>query len=139
MAGPGRGGDALNAGGKRAPPFYDPDFSTLATPALIVIGDKDYDMVGLTDCGPIWQADPFFLSPGQKDLLTIKGAQHSLGGIQNWDAGDKEHENPLILGMVQRMTWAYLRSQLYKGDTSWEEARMAINRTQLGGPTKVES
>ncbi|KAH8896572.1 alpha/beta-hydrolase [Thozetella sp. PMI_491] len=139
MAGPGRGGDALNEGGKRALAFYGPDFSTMTTPAMVVTGDEDHDMAGLTDCGPIWQADPFLLSMGPKDLLTIKGAQHSLGGIQNWDSGEKDHENPLNLGIVQRMTWAYLRSQLYDGDTSYEEALTALRSPALESQAKVEN
>ncbi len=64
------------------------------------------NMADLTDCGPMWQADPFLLFAGRKDLLAIKGVKHNLGGIQNWDAGDKEDENPQSLGLVQRMTWS---------------------------------
>lgn len=117
-------------------PFYGVDFGTMASPALVVYGDED---VGphLTVRGADWHADPFTLAPGAKDLLTLKGAKHGLGGISGWDAGETLDESPERLAVVQRMTWAYLRSQLCEGDPAWTGACKAFEG--LDGQGTVES
>ncbi|KAJ7920838.1 Alpha/Beta hydrolase protein [Mycena leptocephala] len=60
------------------------------------------------------------------DLFIMKGAKHGLGGISGWDAGETMDESPERLAAVQRMTWAYLKSQLYDGDKVWFEACKAM-------------
>lgn len=67
----------------------------------------------------------------------LKGAEHGLGGISGWDTAECDDSSPARLAVVQRMTWAYLRSQLYEGDTVWAEACEAFQR--LEGQGKVES
>ena len=135
LAGIGNGGADLSDSGKKLIPFYSPDFSTMATPALVVYGDEDDNPLS-TVRGASWHADPYTLAPAPKALLTLKGAKHGLGGISGWDAGETADESPERLAVVQRMTWAYLRSQLYEGDGAWAEARKAFEALEEHGTIK---
>ncbi|KAI0884190.1 alpha/beta-hydrolase [Annulohypoxylon maeteangense] len=125
LTGTGKAGDNLSEMGRRMVPFYGPDYDEMHTPALIVCGDEDVSP-HFTPRGADWHADPYFLSPGPKDLLWIKGAKHGLGGVSGWDAKETEDEGPQRLAAVQRLTTAYLRSALYPGDGAWEEAVKAL-------------
>ncbi|KAF3172284.1 hypothetical protein TWF225_010386 [Orbilia oligospora] len=125
LAGIGGSGENLSENGKGMIPFYGAEFSKMSTPALVVYGDDDASP-HLTTRGADWHADPYHEAPGPKDLLTLFGAKHGLGGISGWDAGETLDESPELLGIVQRMTWAYLRSQLFEGDTAWEDACKAL-------------
>lgn len=136
MAGIGNGGEDMSENGKKMIPFYGPDFSTMTTPALTVYGDEDVSP-HLSNRGADWHADTYALAPGPKDLLMVNGAKHGLGGVSGWDAGETLDESPERLGIVQRMTWAYLKSQLYEEDGSWKEACKALG--SLEGQGKVES
>ena len=137
LAGIGNGGADLSDFGKTTlVPFYSPNFSKMATPALVVCGDEDVSP-HLTVRGADWHADAYALAPGPKDLLTLKGAKHVLGGVSGWDAAETLDESPERLAVVQRMTWAYLTSQLYEGDGAWAEACKALEG--LDGQGKVES
>ena len=136
LAGIGNSGEDISDFGKKMVPFYDPDFSTMASPALVVYGDEDISPE-MTSRGADWHADSYTFAPGPKDLLTLKGAKHGLGGVSGWDAGETLDESPERLVVVQRMTWAYLRSQLYEGDVAWAEACKAFEG--LEGEGKVES
>jgi pimeloyl-ACP methyl ester carboxylesterase len=126
LAGTGKGGEDLSEMGRTAlVPFYGPDFSTMRTPTLVVYGDED---VGphLTVRDATWHADPYMLAPGSKDLLTVKGGKHGLGGISGWDVAETLDESPQMLTMVLRMISAYFRSQLLERDQSWNEAIEAL-------------
>ncbi|CAJ2505582.1 Uu.00g129760.m01.CDS01 [Anthostomella pinea] len=127
LAGPGNGGSDLSEFGRsQLVPFYGPDFSTMTTPALVVCGDED---VGphLTVRGMDWHADSYRLAPGPKALFMLKSGKHCLGGISGWDAKESaDEESPERLAAVQRMTWAYLMSQLYDGNKAWDEACEAL-------------
>lgn len=136
LAGIGNGGADISDLGKKLVPFYDADFSNMATPALVVYGDEDVSP-HLTIRGADWHADSYALSPGPKDLLTLKGAKHGLGGISGWDAVETLDQSPERLAVVQRMTWAYLRSQLYERDRAWAEGCKAFRG--LVGQGMVES
>ncbi|GAA3063121.1 hypothetical protein GCM10020254_03810 [Streptomyces goshikiensis] len=59
-------------------PFMRPSFETMTAPALIVAGDNDRSR--LSTRGPDWFTDPYVYSPAPKSLLTLFGAEHSLGG-----------------------------------------------------------
>ncbi|KAK7937965.1 alpha/beta-hydrolase [Apiospora aurea] len=106
-------------------PFYGPDFTKLNAPTLVVAGDSGTSM-HLTTRGSEFHMDAYTLAPGPKDLLTLKGGLHCLGGVDGWDAVGTPDTDPQRLGTVQRMTWAYLRSQLYEGDTAWADACEAL-------------
>ena len=136
LAGIGNGGADISDFGKKLVPFYGANFSTMATPALVVYGDEDISP-HLTIRGADWHADSYALAPGPKDLLTLKGAKHGLGGISGWDAGETLDESPERLAVVQRMTWSYLMSQFYDGDGAWVEACKVLKG--LEGQGQVES
>jgi len=122
LAAPGRGGDALSEVAASEYSFFlTMDFSAMTTPALVVAGDKDAS-AHLTVRGPGWHADPYLLSPGPKSLLTLFGAEHGLGGVAGYDAAETTDENPQRVAAVARLTWAYLRSELYPGDSAWSAA-----------------
>lgn len=121
LGGTGSGADVSDVGKTRLVPFYGADFSTMKTPALVVYGDEDVSP-HLTVRGADWHADPYSLAPGPKDLLTLAGAKHGLGGVSGWDTAEADDESPERLAVVQRMTWAYLRSQMYQDDPAWTEA-----------------
>ncbi|MFK8844098.1 alpha/beta hydrolase family protein [Streptomyces sp. Ac-502] len=126
LAAPGSGGDALTEAMAEALPFLaGMDFSGMTTPALVVAGDKD-DSSHLTVQGPDWHADPYVLSPGPKSLLTLFGAEHGLGGVSGYDVAETTDESPDRVSAVQRLTLAYLRTQLYPGDSAWESACDAL-------------
>ncbi|MFI5935519.1 alpha/beta hydrolase family protein [Actinoplanes sp. NPDC051494] len=129
LATAGAGGAGLTAFAAENFPFLNPDFTTMTTPALVVAGDRDDSP--LTVRGPEWMADPYHLSPGPKSLLTLYGAEHSLGGIAGYEVRETTDEHPARVALIQRVTWAYLRSALYPGDDSWARA--------AAGPGRVES
>ena len=126
LAAPGRGGDAVTESVAENWPFLaTPDFSEMATPTLVVAGDKDAS-AHLTVSGPDWHADPYVLSPGPKSLLTLFDAEHGLGGISGYDVAETTDESPARVSVVQRLTWAYLRTALHPGDSAWQVARDAL-------------
>lgn len=124
LAAGGRGGDDLSAFAREHLPYLNSSFDTLLVPTLVVAGDADRSP--LTVRGPDWFADPFHLSPGAKALLTLFGGEHMLGGISGYEAAETTDENPERVALVQRMTAAFLRSELVPGDRSWEEACGAL-------------
>ncbi|MBF6296889.1 alpha/beta fold hydrolase [Nocardia amamiensis] len=126
LAAPGRGGDALTEFVIENYSFFSTmDFSEMTTPALVVAGDKDTS-AHLTVRGADWHADPYFLSPGPKSLLTLFDAEHGLGGISGYDVAETTDENPERVAAVGRLTWAYLRTELYPGDSAWQVACDAL-------------
>ncbi|MFJ2191150.1 alpha/beta hydrolase family protein [Kitasatospora sp. NPDC087861] len=126
LAAPGSGGDALTTSVAENHPFLlTTDFSRMTTPTLVVAGDQD-SSAHLTVRGPDWHADPYVLSPGPKSLLTLFDAEHGLGGISGYDAAETTDENPRRVAAVQRLTWAYLRTELHPGDPAWQAARQTL-------------
>lgn len=122
LAAPGRGGDAVTEFVAENYTFFlSTDFSAMTTPALVVAGEKDAS-THLTVRGPEWHTDPYFLSPGRKTLLTLIDAEHGLGGVSGYDVAETTDENPERVAAVRRLTWAYLRSELYPGDSAWQVA-----------------
>ncbi|GAA2793700.1 alpha/beta hydrolase family protein [Saccharopolyspora taberi] len=117
LATAGRGGADLTPFAAENFPFMNPDFADMTTPALVVAGDRDD--LPLTVRGPDWTADPYFLSPGGKSLLTVFGAEHSLGGIPGYEARETTDDSPERVALVQRVTWAYLRHALGVEGASW--------------------
>ncbi len=125
LAAPGNGGDSLSDHARVNYTSMNPDFSTMTTPTLVVVGDADVNP-HLTLRGAAWHVDPFTHGPGARDLLTLVGGKHGLGGIGGYDAKETDDESAERLAVTQRMTWAYLRSALYEGDDSWEKACTAL-------------
>ncbi|WP_145948204.1 alpha/beta fold hydrolase [Paenibacillus sp. Y412MC10] len=120
LATTGKGGADLSPFAAEHFPFMNPSFADMNTPALVVAGDEDQSM--LSTRGPDWFTDPYFLSPGSKSLLTLFGGQHSLGGITGYNATETTDESPERVALLQRITWAYLRSALGLDHSSWAAA-----------------
>ncbi|WP_020101073.1 hypothetical protein [Mycobacterium sp. 360MFTsu5.1] len=103
-------------------PFMNPAFEHMATPALIVAGDADQSP--LSTRGPDWWLDAYRQSPGSKELLTLFGADHALGGIHAYGTVPQSaSDNPPSVALVQRITTAYLRTALHVDETSWPAAQ----------------
>lgn len=120
----GRGGDALSAFAVEHFPHLNQSYAELTTPTLVVAGDHDNSP--LTVLGPEWFTDAYTLSPGADWLVTLFGGEHMLGGISGYLVTETTDENPERVASVQRLTWAYLRSAFYPGDTSWAAARAVL-------------
>ena len=127
LAAPGRGGDALTEHTAQNWPFFDTtDFSAMTKPALVVAGDNDPSPY-LTVAGPSWHMDPYRLAPAPKSLLVLHGGEHGLGGVSGWDAAETTDEDPARVAIVQRLTWAYLRSQFDQDQTAWHDAQDVVS------------
>ncbi|HWC79628.1 MAG TPA: chlorophyllase [Pseudonocardiaceae bacterium] len=124
LATAGTGGADLTPFAAEHFPFMNPSFAHLTTPALVVAGDKDDSPLSVR--GPDWITDPYFLSPGSKSLLTLFGAEHSLGGIPGYEAKETTDENPERLALLQRTTTAYLRDGLDIDHAEWPAVRAEL-------------
>ncbi|UPK68149.1 alpha/beta hydrolase family protein [Chitinophaga filiformis] len=120
----GRGGEDLTPFAAEHFPFMNPSYAEMTTPTLVVWGDKDDSFLSVR--GPEWFTDAYTLSTGPKALLTLFGGEHLLGGISGYLVTETSDENPARVATVQQLTWAYLRSQLYPGDTAWPAACAAL-------------
>jgi pimeloyl-ACP methyl ester carboxylesterase len=132
LATTGAGGADLSPFAAEHFPFMNPSFAEMTTPALVVAGDKDQSALSVR--GPDWFTDPYSLSPAPKSLLTLADAEHSLGGITGYNVTETTDESPERVALIQRLTWAYLRSALYRGDPSWPaaSAELASGAGHLG-------
>jgi len=133
----GRGGADLTPYAREHFPFMNPIFENMTTPALVVAGDRDH-VSALSVRGPDWLTDAYFLSPGDKSLLTMFGAEHSFGGISGYDVKETTDENPERVALIQRLTWAYLRDALDIEDSIWSAARTALSES-TNPPGRIES
>lgn len=120
LAAPGRGGDDLTPFAAEHLPFMNPTFAQMTTPTLVIAGDHDQSAISVR--GPDWWADPYHLSPAPKSLLTLFGAEHSFGGIVGYEVKETTDESPERVALIQRLTWAYLRSALGLDEASWSAA-----------------
>lgn len=124
LATTGIGGDALTPFAAENFSFMSPDFDRLTTPALVVAGDHDQSL--LSTRGPDWFTDVYRYSPGAQSLLTLFGAEHSLGGIHAYGAKDTTDESPERVALIQKASWAYLRSALGIDDREWKQVRTEL-------------
>jgi predicted dienelactone hydrolase len=123
-------GDGLTEVVRENYPFMlTSDFTQMTTPALVVAGDKD-GSEHLTVNGPEWHADPYHLSPGRKDLLTLFGAEHGFGGVSGYDVAETTDESPERVAAVQQLTTAYLRGQLL-GTDDWQQAQATLTNGRV--------
>jgi len=128
----GRGGADLTPFAAEHFPFMNPSYAEMTTPTLVVWGDKDDSFLSVR--GPEWFTDAYTLSTGPKSLLTLFGGEHLLGGISGYLVTETSDENPERVKAVQRLSWAYLRSQLYPEDTAWSiaSAELMENPNPIG-------
>jgi dienelactone hydrolase len=127
LATAGKGGADLTPFAAEHFPFMNPGFAHMTTPALVIAGDRDDSPLSVR--GPEWMADPYFLSPGDKSLLTLFGAEHSLGGIAGYEVRETTDESPARVALIQQVTWAYLRHALGIEDTSWASVQKALSES----------
>ena len=124
FAATGLGGDDLHPFAQANFPFMRPSFDELSTPTLVVAGD--HDQSSMSSRGPDWFTDAYTHSPGATDLITLRGAEHSLGGIVGYEVAETTDESPERVAVIQRMSTAYLRAALHVDDQSWPAARVAF-------------
>lgn len=127
LATTGSGGADLTPFAAEHFPFMNPSFANMSTPALVVAGDHDQSL--LSTRGPDWFTDPYVLSPGEKSLLTLFGAEHSLGGISGYEVKETTDENPERVKLLQKLTVAYLRTALGLDASSWPSAQAALKES----------
>jgi dienelactone hydrolase len=127
LATPGTGGADLTPFAAENFSFMNPDFTRMTTPTLVVAGDKDQSLLSVR--GPEWFTDAYALSPGAKSLLTLFGAEHSLGGISGYTVTETTDESPERVALIQRLTWSFLRSALYPADPGWSAASAELARS----------
>jgi hypothetical protein len=113
----GTGGENLTPFAAENFSFMNPSFAEMATPALIVAGD--HDQSPLSTRGPDWWTDAYTLSPGEKGLLTLFNAEHSMGGISGYSVTETTDEDPARVAFIQRASTAYLRTALEIDEASW--------------------
>jgi dienelactone hydrolase len=133
----GTGGADLTPFAAEMFPFMNPSFDAMNTPALITAGDHDQSPLSVR--GPDWWTDAYRLSPGEKSLLTLSGAEHSQGGIHAYGGiPETPAESPALVALVQRATTAYLRCTLKPEDHEWSQVRAAL-QADLGPLGRLES
>jgi Alpha/beta hydrolase family len=110
------------------------DFSNMTGQALVVAGDKDLNVMFSDRLSYRW--DAYTYAPGPSTLLTFFGAGHMFGGIDGYDTAETTDLNPVRVATLRALVWAYLRSQLYPGDTAWADAVGALEGDAIA---KVES
>ncbi len=136
LAAPGRGGEDLTDDCATRFPFFDVDFSAMTNKALVVCGDQDDPH--FTPRGPEWHADAFYdATRADRDLLTLHGVGHGLGGIAGLDAKETETEAPDVLEALKRLTLAWLRTALGVDPEAWKASCAVLERyaSTLGGVT----
>lgn len=120
--------ETSSAAAARGPALRYADFSNMRGTTLLVAGDKDINPGFSTRVSYRW--DAYTHSPGgNKTLLTLFGAEHIFGGISGYDAVETSDENPERVATLRALIWAYLRSQLYPGDTAWCDAAQALTNS----------
>lgn len=125
LAAPGKGEDLAAFATEHYPVLKTTSFATMTTPALVVVGDNDWN-AAFSDRKD-WRADAYFRSPGPKSLLTLFGAEHGLGGVGTYDAAETTDEDPERVATLRALVWAYLRTALYPGDSAWTDATTALH------------
>ena len=110
-------GDTLTPFAAENLPFMRPDFSTMATPALVIAGGKDQSQ--LSTRGPDWFTDAYHLSPAPKSLLTIADTEHTMGGIAGESVAETTDEDPARVVLLADAISAYLRAALGLDGAEW--------------------
>ncbi|PWY81860.1 platelet-activating factor acetylhydrolase plasma/intracellular [Aspergillus heteromorphus CBS 117.55] len=118
--------------------FTDYSLRDMATPTLVVVGDNDASG-HLTTRGAAWHMDGYYTSQGPKALLTLVGGKHGLGGVSGYDTAEAaDDESPERLAVVQRLSWAYLRTVFDIQDEAWNEACRALEGLPALGKVEVK-
>jgi hypothetical protein len=72
--------------------------------------------------------------PGRKSLLTLSGAEHSLGGITGYTVAVTTDESPERVDLLARVSAAYMRDVLGIDGADWsaEQKALADDASPLG-------
>jgi dienelactone hydrolase len=124
LATTGIGGEDLTPFAQQNFAFMSPDFDRLETPTLVVAGDHDQSL--LSTRGPDWFTDVYRLSPGAQSLVTLFGAEHSLGGIQAYGSTSTTDESPERVDLVRRTSTAFLLQALGVDAVAWDEVVASV-------------
>nr|BBH86427.1 hypothetical protein KTC_11780 [Thermosporothrix sp. COM3] len=108
----GAGSDHLSATATQYACLRTACFAQMATPTLVVMSNKDHKLQ-LTSREADYFADPYFLSPGPKNLLALFGGKHILSDITGYDAAETTDENPERVATIQQLTLAYLQGRYF--------------------------
>ncbi|GGD27826.1 alpha/beta hydrolase family protein [Hyunsoonleella pacifica] len=128
--GNGNGGKDLSKIANENYPFLkNSNFTTMKTNTLVIAGDNDISTY-LSIREADWATDPYFLSPRPKALVTVFGGEHLLGGLSGYDAAETTDENPERVSFIQKLTTAYLKSQLYHKNRDWEHIKTELSLTE---------
>ena len=120
----GTGGDDLTPFAAEHFSFMNPNFAQMAAPALLVAGDEDKSP--LSTRGPDWWTDAYTLSPASKSLLTLFGAEHTMGGIAGYSTHETTDWSLERIALIQQATTAYLGSALNLQNEAWSQVRAAL-------------
>jgi dienelactone hydrolase len=120
-------GDSLTPFAAEHLPFMRPAYAHLTTPTLVVAGDADQS--ALSTRGPDWFTDAYHLSPGAEALLTLTGAEHSLGGVVGHEVAETTDPSPARVSLVQRVTTAWLRTRLGVDPGAWPATVADVRRS----------
>lgn len=112
-------GDSLTPFAIEHLPFMRPDYSTMASPALVITGGKDRS--AMSTRGPDWFTDAYHLSPAPKSLLTIPEGEHTLGGIAGETVAETTDEDPARVALVADAVSDYLLDALGLDHEPWKE------------------
>ena len=124
LATTGIGGGTLTPFAAENFPFMNAGFDGLTTPVLVVAGDSDQS--ALSTRGPDWFTDAYTHSPGARSLLTVFGAEHSLGGIHGYNAKDTTDESPERVALIRRASGAFLGDALGIDATEWKQVQAEL-------------
>ncbi len=124
IAAPGRGSDL--DGDAKGPygVLGSTTFEGMSPRVLVVTGQNDWHP--FFSSRPDWRSDAYTDSPAPKTRLMIAGAEHGFGGISGFDAAETTDEDPERVAVVRALIWAYLRSELFTGDSAWPDAIAAL-------------
>lgn len=124
IAAPGEGDGLAEFAAEHYPMLRSVDYGTMTGDALVVAGDKDLNPMFSDRVSYRW--DAYTRSPGPKSLLTVFDGEHLLGGIGGYDVAETTDADPERVALVAAAGWAYLRSALFPGDSTWEAAVAAL-------------
>jgi pimeloyl-ACP methyl ester carboxylesterase len=136
LAVPGTGGKNLSPFAAQNFPFMHPDFTGMTAPTLVIAGDRDQG--AMTKLGPVWWREAYDLSPAPKALFTVYDAEHSLGGIPNYEARETTDERPRRVAAIQRVSTTFLKSVLHGADCDWVSSMSSVDGLEAEGRLELK-
>lgn len=121
----GTGGENLTPFAAEHLPFMNTGFATMAPqPSSSPATATNHRSVRAAQTGG---TDAYELSPGEKSILTLCGAEHSMGGIAGFSVHHTADWSFDRIEFVQRVTTACLRSALDLDGEVWPQTQTALS------------